>query len=432
MKLNKYKIFRSLLLSFLCLGLIEEADAQFTLSAEVRPRAEFRNGFKTPRSTNDDAAFFVEQRSRIYLDYQEKKYKFRLSLQDIRLWGEVPQIFKQENGNTFLNEAWGQYYFTDNFSFKLGRQMISYDNQRFLGGLEWAQQGRRHDAVLLIYEKAASNVKFHAGFAFNSDDDIAEPALLQRENANFYSLGGNYKYLQYGWFNKKTDKWALSLLALNAGLQQPDSTVTNKQTFGIIPSVKLGAITLAGDFYYQTGKIGQNTVDAYLAGINATFKTSIAPITVGFEQISGKDDDDASTDITNFSPDYGTNHKFNGLMDYFFVGPANGSVGVRDFFIKSKFNLKKGTLVVNVHEFLTGSRQLNLETNEELSAPMATEVDLVYTIKPDPAVTFNVGYSHLFGTNTLLELRPGNKKSNNWAWLMITLKPTLLKIDKKN
>ena len=48
--------------------------AQFTLSAEVRPRSEYRNGFKTPTSDDKDAAFFTEQRSRLYLDYAEEKY----------------------------------------------------------------------------------------------------------------------------------------------------------------------------------------------------------------------------------------------------------------------------------------------------------------------------------------------------------------------
>ncbi|MEM1328127.1 MAG: hypothetical protein AAGI23_19375 [Bacteroidota bacterium] len=88
---------------------------------------------------------------------------------------------------------------------------------------------------------------------------------------------------------------------------------------------------------------------------------SVTPLTVGVEFISGKDDDDTSTDVTNFSPDYGTNHAFNGFMDYFFVGPANGSVSVTDIYLKTKFGLKKGALIANVHEFMTGSTQLDSE-----------------------------------------------------------------------
>jgi len=379
-----------------------ELIAQFTLTAEVRPRSEYRNGFKTPTSEGKDAVFFTEQRSRLYMDYAEEKYKFRLTFQDVRFWGETPQIFKQENGNTFLSEAWGQYFLTKKFSIKAGRQIISYDNQRFLGGLEWAQQGRRHDALLLIHEDKEAKTKFHVGLAYNSDDDVPEPAKLQGVGANFYSVGGSYKALQYAWFNKVLEQGKISLLALNAVNQNPDSTNSSKQTFGIIASTAVSdKLTLGGDFYYQTGKIGQNNVNAFLAGVYATFKTKATPLTLGMEYISGKDDDDTST-----------------------------SVGVMDIYLKTKFKLKKGALIVHAHEFMTGSKQLDAE-NRELSKSMGVELDFVYAVKLAPSVTFNLGYSQLFGTDTLLALRPGDKKLNSWGWMMLTFKPTLLKSKKE-
>lgn len=422
---------RTLAIVLCLIAVKKELAAQFTLSAEVRPRSEFRNGFKTPTSGNKEAAFFTEQRSRLNMDYAEEKYTFRLSLQDVRFWGEIPQIFKEEDGNTFLSEAWGRYFLTKKFSIKAGRQIISYDNQRFLGGLEWAQQGRRHDALLFIYEDKEAATKFHAGFAYNSDDDVAEPAKLQDVSANFYSVGGNYKALQYAWFNKAFKSGKVSLLALNAVNQNPDSTNSSKQTFGIIGSSKVSkSLTLAGDFYYQTGKIGQNNVHAFLGGLRATFATKITPITVGMEYISGKDEDDTSGDITNFSPNYGTNHTHNGFMDYFFVGPANGNVGLMDLYLKTKFKLKKGSLVVNAHEFMTGSRQLD-EGGREYNKAMGFELDFVYAVKLASTLTFNIGYSQLFGTDTLIALRPGNEKINHWAWTMITFKPTLFQQQKE-
>ncbi len=427
--MKRTSLLRFLTAATLILSSIGEMISQFSISAEVRPRTEYRNGFKTPTSEGNDAAFFTEQRSRLYFGYKESKFKLQLTFQDVRLWGSEPQIFKQDIGNTFLSEAWGQYFITPKFSVKAGRQLISYDNQRFLGGLEWAQQGRRHDAVLFIHEDAEKKSKFHLGLAYNNDTDIAEPALLQRPGAQFYSVAGNYKSLQYAWYNKGLAKGSISLLALNATLQNPDSTVSNKQTIGIIGNQMFGGVKLAADVYYQTGKIGDNSVNAFLAGINATFKTKITPLTIGVEHISGKSDDDNSTTITNFSPDYGTNHAFNGLMDYFFVGPANGNVGVTDLYLKSKFKLKKGALIANLHEFLAGSKQLSAD-GSELSSAMGTELDLVYVTKLAESVTFHVGYSHLFGTDTLLELRPGNQKSNNWAWMMLTFKPKAYTFEK--
>ena len=218
------------------------------------------------------------------------------------------------------------------------------------------------------------------------------------------------------------------LTALNATYQNAaDSSTYSKQTVGAYAKYKVSdKVSLSGDLYYQTGKIGTNDVNALLAGVNATLKTKVTPLTLGVEYISGKDDDDASTTITNFSPDFGTNHAFNGLMDYFFVGPANGNVGVTDLYLKTKFKLPKGILKAHFHEFLTGSTQLDVN-GDELAAPMGFEVDLIYAVKLAPTVTFNLGFSQLFGTDTLIALRPGDEKLNNWAWMMVTFKPTFFK-----
>ncbi|REE05618.1 alginate export protein [Marinoscillum furvescens DSM 4134] len=410
-------------LTVLLLGLLSyNATAQFSITGEVRPRTEFRNGFKTLTDESREASFFTEQRSRLYFNYSDSTFKFKLAFQDIRFWGETPQIFKEEYGKTFISEAWGQYYFSPAFSVKVGRQIISYDNQRFLGGLEWAQQGRRHDALLFLYEKGAT--KLHTGLAYNQDDDVPEPAFLQGDGAGYYSVGGNYKTFQYAWYNQSFETGSLSLLAFNAGYQNPDTTVSFKQTFGLVASKKLGGLKLAGDFYYQTGELGTSKVNAMLAGINATLATPVTPLTIGVEYISGKDDDDTSSDITNFSPDFGTNHAHNGFMDYFFVGPANGNVGVTDIYLKTSFQVAGGALKAHIHEFMTGSTQLNAE-GQELGKTMGTEVDLVYAKKLKGGVVWNLGYSQLFATDTMEALRGGDKSALQcWAWTMITFKPT--------
>ncbi len=414
---------RNLLLIIILMGSVRLTEAQVTISAEVRPRTEFRNGFKTLTDESRDPAFFTEQRSRLYLDYADSAFKLRVAFQDIRIWGETGQIFKEEYGKTFISEAWGQYYFTSDFSIKIGRQIISYDNQRFIGGLEWAQQGRRHDAALLIFEPG--NSKLHFGLAYNQDDDVPEQGFLQSPGANYYSVNGNYKTFQYGWFNHQLKEGSLSLLAFNAGYQNADSTVSFKQTFGLVASKKVAGLKLAGDFYYQTGELNKNKVNALLAGVNATFSTPVTPLTLGVEYVSGKDDSDTSSDVRSFSPDFGTNHMHNGFMDYFYVGPANGTVGLTDVYFKTNFGLGFGALKMDVHQFMTGSSQLDTE-GDKLSKNMGTEVDLVFIKKLKGGVVWNLGYSQMFGSDTMEALRGGDHTALQcWAWTMITFKPTL-------
>lgn len=131
-----------LLLLFAVLLIVNLASAQFNLGAEIRPRAEFRNGFKAPHNKDVDPAFFIEQRSRVYFDYKTEDVILKLSLQDVRIWGSVSQIYKSDPNLQNVYEAWGQFNFNDKIGIKAGRMELDYDNARFLGNLGWAAQGK--------------------------------------------------------------------------------------------------------------------------------------------------------------------------------------------------------------------------------------------------------------------------------------------------
>ncbi len=57
----------------------------------------------------------------------------------------------------------------DNLSFKIGRQALIYDDVRLLGDLDWLQQARRHDALLVKALHHGWQVDLGAGFNQNSD-----------------------------------------------------------------------------------------------------------------------------------------------------------------------------------------------------------------------------------------------------------------------
>ena len=97
-----------LLTLFFAAGTIRSSYGQFTLSGEIRPRAEFRNGFKTLNTEANDPAFFIEQRSRINFGYKNEKLGFKLSLQDVRIWGNAAQIYKDDPALTNVYEAYGE------------------------------------------------------------------------------------------------------------------------------------------------------------------------------------------------------------------------------------------------------------------------------------------------------------------------------------
>ena len=69
-----------------------EVAAQFSISAELRPRLEIRNGFRVPSFKDSDAAIFVSQRTRLNIGFQNEKIKLFISPQDIRTWGSEKQV----------------------------------------------------------------------------------------------------------------------------------------------------------------------------------------------------------------------------------------------------------------------------------------------------------------------------------------------------
>lgn len=426
-----YKKFRlpHLLLLF-CLVLSRQAMAQFTLSAEIRPRAEYRDGFKTLLPEDADAAFFVEQRSRLSALFVSEKFDVYLSLQDVRNWGATSQVYKSDPSLQNIYQAWASYKFNTRNSLAVGRMELDYDNVRILGNLDWAAQGRSHD--LVKYEFNGDGIRLHAGVAFNQDAITAEPAKL---SSTFYGVPGNYKTMQYAWFHKDWKQSGLSLLFLNNGIQSPaDSSITFTQTFGFYGTRNMGNTRLEYDAYYQLGKTASNRdVAAYMFGINATFwKNRPHNISVGMDFLSGDNPNSSGTD-EGFNPLYGTHHKFYGFMDHFYVGNPHKNKGLVDLFAKAKFKTgSKSSLLVHGHQFFAQS-EIITESSVDLSSTLGTEVDLVYVLNVAPGVVLNAGYSAMIHTESL-EFAKGvpDAKTPSWGWAMISFKPTLFTTKTEN
>jgi len=376
---------------------VQLASAQFTLEGEFRPRTEYRNGFSSIIPDAADAGFGISTRARLKAGYKTDAYKFYLSMQDVMVWGENRQILPDDVNDSFaVFQAWAEINLGEGFSTKLGRQVLSYDDQRILGGLDWAQQGRNHDAALLKYTKDGFNIDL--ALAFNQDYDNATgfvSAGTIYETTGFFS----YKTMQMLHLSKKWDSFSGSLLLMNNGFQEyEDDGVTGDGTsslltFGTHLEYNAGKFGAAANAYLQSGQ-RQGEVDvegAYLVGLDLTYKTSDkVTLGAGLEIISGNDTTEAGTSA--FFPLYGTNHKFNGFLDYFFVGNHANSVGLFDVHASAKFNTgNDSSLLVKV---------LNFSGAEELDSgdkALGTEVDLVFS-KKFKGYTLAAGYSHVLAS----------------------------------
>ncbi|MFB9057533.1 alginate export family protein [Mariniflexile ostreae] len=411
-----------LVLSILVLAM-QFAQAQFSLDGEFRPRTEYRNGYGSIIPSAEDSGFGVSTRVRLNAGYAVEAYKFYISLQDVMVWGENRQILPYDQNNSFaVFQAWAEVNLGEGFSTKLGRQVLSYDDQRIFGGLDWAQQGRNHDAALLKYNKG--DFMADIGLAFNQD--YSHPTGFVSSGTGYNTTGFfSYKTMQYLYLKNVWQNFTGSLLVLNNGFQKFDSNtepdgVDNIQTIGTHVNYKKGDFGIAANAFLQTGDQVDN---AYLLGLDLNYTaTNKLNLGVGVELMSG--DDNTTADTEAFAPLFGTNHKFNGFMDYFYVGNHINSIGLFDVHISADYALNNTSSVM--------IKVLNFSGDKKLASgekSLGTEVDLVYS-KTFKGYSLALGYSHMFESDGMYELKGVSKNDaadvQNWAWAMLVIKPKFL------
>lgn len=427
--MKKHLTLVRLVLLALLLSFGAEVFAQFNLSAQLRPRAEYRHGYKTLPYTDAKPAFFISQRTRLNFDYTAKKFIIGVSIQDVRTWGDVPQLNANDNSSS-LHQAWGQYFFTESFSLKAGRQEIVYDDARIFGNVDWAQQGRSHDAALLRFKN--DKVWIDAGFAWNQDNQ----PLFGTE----YDLKGNYKTIQYLWAHKDFNKFGVSFLFLNNGIEtywEKDSVYKTyySQTIGTRLSYKGNKFGTNGAFYYQGGKDPKSfDLSAIYGALDIKYNFSkVHALLLGFEYLSGTDErtmqDKDKYKNKSFTPLYGTNHKFNGHMDYFYVGNHIGNVGLRDLYLSYIYKRNKVSSVISLHNFCSAAKIIDpADPDNDLPNRLGMELDFTIGYQLAESLALKAGYSHMFATTSMEALKGGSKDATaNWAWVMLSFNPTLLK-----
>ncbi len=400
------------------------AAQQLILDAEIRPRTEYAHGLKTLADKDQDPGFFTTQRTRIGLQFQDSRIDSKVTLQDVRTWGNQPQLVGNEDKATSIHEAWFRLALDSlqRWHIKGGRQEIIYDDQRIFGNVGWAQQARSHDAFLLQYQQ--NSTRLDIGLAFNQPSS--------QLTSTFYDIPGNYKTLQYLWFHQDISPTLdLSLLFMNQGIQVTNGTEAKtrfNQTAGTHINYQKNKWKLTLRAYYQFGDAPVFTdrdLSAWMHGLDVTYRAGkYWNPTLGYELLSGND---ASTPGKQgaFNPFFGTNHKFNGHMDYFYVGNHLNSTGLVDLYLKSVFPLGKTKLGANIHHFLSQQRIPDPDNPaQDLSKSLGTEIDLSVNHQINSLASIQAGYSQMFGTSTMEVLKGGSKEAvSNWFYVMFTVTP---------
>ncbi len=131
-----------------------------TLFGQVRLRPEYKSNFDFNRST-DDQSDYVGQRIQLGLEKVfNEDTRMRITLQDARVWGGTPgsdtglnTANRETTESIDLREGWIEMNrLLGPLGFRAGRQVLSYGDQRLLGGSEWSNVGSSFDALRFHFD----------------------------------------------------------------------------------------------------------------------------------------------------------------------------------------------------------------------------------------------------------------------------------------
>ncbi len=464
--------------------LTQPAWAQFTVSGEFRPRAEYRDGYSKLRDSSKTPYATIPGRNRLIFDYRNEAFTARFSVQQAYIFGENNYSSDTVTRNTVnIYEAWFRYAFAKGFAVKVGRMELSYDDGRLFGNSNWGPKGATHDLALLQWEAPKAGYRGDFGIAINN----TAPAGAYLSS---YLLK-NYKYMGFLYEQKKflKDKLVFSVLGVVDVFQKPassekKSTVTGYSTIVIInanhdtigtsvipvyststvsttyPNQLYGRFTFGGTGsftwknlkvfaagYYQAGHLNDGReIRAGFYGGYASYKI-FRPLTVlaGYDRLSGDDYSDAQgikTRSTSFSVLYPSSHGFYGYMDMFSSHVSAGNTaGLTDLYGKVTWSFSEKTSLEATYRMLGLARgylpvsavKPGDPTWIAVSRNLGSEVDLMVLYKPVPNLELNAAYCFFLPTSTMERLnglKTGTSKWAQYAYLQLTYRPTFFNSDK--
>ncbi|MDD4847336.1 MAG: alginate export family protein [Bacteroidales bacterium] len=421
----------------LCLFLMSQATAQdFSLSAELRPRMEYRDGYQKPLTTEENPALFISNRTRLRSDFESKWINARLTIQDARVWGQ-DDIKSSKVGLNFF-EAWAELNVVKNFSFTIGRQSIMYDYKRLFDVSDWTLEGKSHDLALLKYKNDSLHLFIDLGFAYNATGENNTQMVYENDKL-YQSLG--FLHLEKS-FCKAFKASAIFVGESFQNLQTDslDNTYIDghygRYTAGANLEMKHKDIPVSFILtgYYQFGQsikktdfIDEKTIHQDLRSFLLAAKVDyqiIKPfgIGVGVDYYSGSEVDATSDNTWNKL--YGTNHSYNGSMEYWRNTPNEGLIDLYGG-VKTKF-CKKVSADLTYHYFMT---EKNIQTAGTEGKSLGSELDLIIKYDLIKFVRIEGGWSTYFNSkNTKLvkNIADDTKtRFQQWAYVSLKINPQL-------
>lgn len=359
------------------------ADTSLTLDIELRARSEWRDGYILTALPTDGGTLTTVQRSRVGLKGGWGRISFKVAFQDVRTHGATA-------GSMGAAEAWGGYAFTPELSLKVGRLFVDFDGGRMVGAADWANPGRFLDGFRLDRTREGSRTAFL--ITWNESASTRRTILHQQWKGEAHDLS-----LLLFDQSSSTEPDALSLGTTwiwNAGRDWSLRTEAHLQL-------------------HDGGGIGR------LGAIEATRKSEGGTWKWGADVLSG------GGTGSSFQPLLGTNHKFYGWMDHFYLGTATDGLMDLKWTRQTPLRGKRLESGITLHHFRTPDGRTLL----------GNEADLWFTGSEGKDIRWFVGWSlfdptlahvdrqgHLAPEGTI----PAAEHLQQWGWVSLQIIPSII------
>jgi hypothetical protein len=425
------------------------------IGGQIRLRGEVREYFAAPgvpgavdfRATggNSDNTFLM-MREKIHIGYTPTPWASAfVEGRDTRVWNDDRR--PRPDLDTFdLQQAYVTLGNAKEFPLtaKVGRQELSYGDERLIGSFDWTNVGRVFDAAKLRLEGSSGWVDGFVSRVVIPDD-------------NNFNIANDYDWFSGVYASTKTiipkQETQVYFLARNTGSGSPTTigaglpaSLTGASprdiyTIGLRVKSLPGAYgnwdydaELAGQFgRYKTAVVAtaldQEAFAAHIAGGYTWNDASIKPrlgLEYNYSSGDGNPTDGKHETFENLFP---TNHKFYGYMDFFsWQNTHNARLAAS---IKP---MKQLTITGDYHAFWLADThdsfyQANgaprsaggYGINSAFSSYAGSEVDLVANYAIKPYAGLQAGYGHYFVGNYIeSSLAASGSKDADWVYLQLT------------
>lgn len=367
-------------------------------TGEFRERFEgYSGGGYKQDSTND----YDLQRIRLGLRIQPKHWlRFVVEMQDSRAFGITPALPPNENGADFrqaylgLGDAEG-----NGFSARVGRQVLSFGNNRLIGDSWWSNVGRTFDGVRAAWKQGRLRID-----AFAASVVIARDGVLDHHNQGspLYGLYGSLRDVVPHATVDVYEFWRLqpnvAILGLKPG--HLDQWTTGFRWVGALPM----HFDYRTELALQRGALGPDRIRSWMGhwvlGHTFTEAPTEPRLFVEYDYGSGSPNVKDGT-YSTFDPIYPSSHDKLGLADQ--IGWRN----IRDLRFGQEFRLtRRWALGTSLHDFwLANPHDALYPARGPVIAQSRTgaagthvgeELDVQAVYTPTRQTQFALGYARLF------------------------------------